>query len=74
METRPLSDDAPTLPTWAVLAQHPVDLEPQEISSLLAGCGEVAAEELELIEMRYQRAMALKNIEGLFAEGQLDCM
>jgi hypothetical protein len=31
-------------------------------------------EEFELIEMRYQQALALMNLEDLFAEGQLDCM
>jgi hypothetical protein len=29
-------------------------------------------DELELIEMRYQQALALKNLVDLFAEGQLD--
>jgi hypothetical protein len=72
METRPLSNEAPTLPTWSVLVQEALVLQPQEISTLLSGCGEGAEEELELIEMRYQQAMALMNLEGLFAEGQLD--
>jgi hypothetical protein len=31
-------------------------------------------EEFELIEMRYQQALALMNLEDLFAEGQLDCV
>jgi len=35
---------------------------------------DVTDEELELIDMRYQRALALMNLETLFAEGQLDCM
>jgi len=34
---------------------------------------EVSAEEFELIEMRYQQALAVLLLEGLFAEGQLNC-
>ena len=52
------------------------ELQPQEISALLKLtdlCG-VTDEELELIDMRYQQALALMNLETLFAEGQLDCM
>jgi hypothetical protein len=35
---------------------------------------EITEDEMEFIEMRYRQALALKNIETLFAEGQLDCM
>ena len=35
---------------------------------------EITDEELELIEMRYQQALALMNLEGLFADGQLNFM
>ena len=44
------------------------------ISTLLVlteRCG-ITDEEFELIEMRYQQALALLNLEDLFAEGQLD--
>jgi hypothetical protein len=34
----------------------------------------VTDEELELIDMRYRQALALMNLEDLFAEGQLDCI
>ncbi|MHB8477606.1 MAG: hypothetical protein ACYDBZ_15095 [Steroidobacteraceae bacterium] len=34
---------------------------------------EISAEELDLIEMRYQQALALLQLEQLFAEGQLNC-
>jgi hypothetical protein len=37
-------------------------------------CHETTDEEFELVEMRYQQAMALLNLQDLFAEGQLDCM
>src|SRR5208282_3658557 len=35
---------------------------------------EVTDEEIELIEMRHEQALALMNLEELFAEGQLDSM
>jgi hypothetical protein len=44
---------------------------------ILLTCAErcaVTDEELELIDMRYRQALALMNLEDLFAEGQLDCM
>ncbi len=34
---------------------------------------EATDDELELIEMRYQQALALNNLVDLFAEGLLDC-
>jgi hypothetical protein len=34
---------------------------------------EISAEEFELIEMRYQQALAVLRLEELFAEGQLNC-
>ena len=34
---------------------------------------EISAEEFELIEMRYQQALAVSQLEELFAEGQLNC-
>jgi len=34
---------------------------------------EVSAEEFELIEMRYQQALAVLLLEELFADGQLNC-
>ena len=33
---------------------------------------QITDEELELIEMRYQQALSLLNLETLFAEGLLD--
>jgi hypothetical protein len=51
-------------------------LQPQKISTLLTLRERrgVTDEEFELIEMRYQQALALMNLEDLFAEGQLDCV
>ncbi len=76
MVTPPLYTEARPLPAWSVLAQDHPELLPQEISTLLTLTARrgVTDEEIELIEMRYQQAVALKNLEALFAEGQLDCM
>ena len=49
-------------------ASAPSDLSPVEVTER---CG-VTDEEIELIEMRYQQALAILNLEDLFAEGQLD--
>jgi hypothetical protein len=43
-------------------------------SLMLTEVGEVTDGDVELIEMRYQQMLALKNLETLFAEGQLDRM
>jgi hypothetical protein len=45
-----------------------------DISTQLTKRRETTDEELELIEMRYQQALALMNLEGLFADGELNCM
>ena len=45
-----------------------------ETCSVMTQRREITDEELELIEMRYRQALALKNVEELFAEGQLGCM
>jgi hypothetical protein len=34
---------------------------------------EISVEEFELIEMRYQQALAVLQLEELFAEGRLNC-
>jgi len=44
-----------------------------EISTVMTKCRETTDEELEFIEMRYQQALALVNLEALFAEGLLNC-
>ena len=57
-------------------AQDHRELQPRHISVPLALTEprEFVDEELELIEMRYQQAVALMNLQDLFAEGQLDGM
>jgi hypothetical protein len=50
------------------------ELERPRVSILLTWAERCAVtdEELELIDMRYRQALALMNVEDLFAEGQLD--
>ena len=52
------------------------ELQPREISALLTSTEpvELADEALELIDMRYQQALALLNLQHLFTDGQLDGM
>jgi len=64
--------EAPALPACSQSAQGRRNLQPQEIVSLLTDCCETIDEELELIEMRYQQALALMNLQDLFAEDRLD--
>jgi hypothetical protein len=76
METSRLDTEARAWPAWSPPTQEHRQLQPQEISTLLTLTERrgVTDEEIELIEMRYQQALALRNLEDLFAEGQLDCM
>lgn len=57
-------------------AQDHRKLQPRHISAppVLTEPREFVDEGLELIEMRYQQALALMNLQDLFAEGQLDSM
>ena len=66
------------LPTYrATLTSTPsvstprLEIRTMEISSTTK-LGEASGDELELIEMRYQQALALRNLVELFAEGWLD--
>ncbi len=76
METLPLTTEAGALPAWFASTQERPELQADEISTLLTltELRETTDEEFELIEMRYQQALALMNLQELFAEGQLDCM
>jgi hypothetical protein len=76
METLPSDAESRASPGWFVSSQERRQPQPQLISTSLklTEIHDVTDEELELIDMRYQRALALMNLETLFAEGQLDCM
>jgi len=74
METLSLHAEPRALPAWSVSSQERRQPQPQLISTSvkLTEIRDVTDEELELIDMRYQRALALMNLETLFAEGPLD--
>jgi hypothetical protein len=57
-------------------AQDHREVQTRDISAplVLTEPREFVDEGLELIEMRYQQALALMNLQDLFAEGQLDDM
>jgi hypothetical protein len=74
METLPLHTEASALPARSQSTQARLEIKSMDISTLLTKRSETTDEELELIEMRYQQALALMNLEGLFADGQLNCM
>ena len=74
METPPFHTEASALPARSQSTQARLEIQSVDISTLLTKRRETTDEELELIEMRYQQALALMNLEGLFADGQLNCM
>ena len=71
METHPLYTKAHALPGRSVSTQSRLEIKSMEISTVMTKRRETTEEELELIEMRYQQALALMNLEDLFADGQL---
>ena len=73
METLPPYQEAHALPTRSVPVQARLEIHSMEISTVMTERREVTDEELELIEMRYQQALAIQNLEALFAEGLLNC-
>lgn len=72
METPASHDDMRPLSARSPATQ--VRLEIKSVEIVLTGLQEITGEELELIEMRYRRALAIANLEELFALGLLDCM
>jgi hypothetical protein len=72
----PLYTEPHPLPAWSASTQERPELIPQEIATLLTLTArrETTGEEFELIEMRYQQALALMDLQELFAEGQLNCL
>jgi hypothetical protein len=74
MERLSLFTEPPAKSTWFESTQERRDLPTREIVTLWMERREITDDEFELVEMRYQQAMALLNLQDLFAEGQLDCM
>lgn len=58
-------------PTWLTI-ESARELQPPEISTLLEQSAETNLDALELIDMRYRQTLAIQDLEGLFASGQLD--
>ena len=73
METLPPYQEVHALPTRSVPTQARLEIHSMEISTVITERREVSDEELELIEMRYQQALAIRNLEALFAEGLFNC-
>ena len=69
MEALPSPTDSGMSLAGLVAAKAHLELRPQQIFDLLAERRDTTDEELELIEMRYQQALALMNLQALFAEG-----
>jgi hypothetical protein len=74
MEMLPSYAEAHAIYARSLSVQERLELQPQEISSLLTLRLQSSGEEVELIEMRYRQFLALMELEALFAEGQLGCM
>jgi predicted RNA-binding protein with PIN domain len=74
MDTQRLYTEARALPARSVSTQARLKIKSMEISIVMTKRRQTTDEELELIEMRYQQALALNNLADLFAEGQIDCM
>ena len=74
METLPFCTEARAVTAGPILSHEPRELQLRNISTRLTKYREITEEEIEFIEMRYQTALALKNLEDLFPEGQLDCL
>ena len=68
MDTPPLHTEGSALPARAQSTQARLEIKSMDISTRLTKRRETTDEELELIEMRYQQALALMNLEGLFAD------
>jgi hypothetical protein len=73
METLPSFNEAHALTARPVSTLARLTIHSIEISTVMSERLEVTDEELELIEWRYRQALALLNLESLFAEGLLDC-
>ena len=72
METPASHDEMRSLSARSQAAQ--VRLEIKSVEIVVTGRYEISDDELDLIEMRYRRALAIMNLEDLFAQGLLDRM
>jgi len=72
METLRSFKKARASPARSVSTRTRLKVKSMEISAVRRKRRETIDEELELIEMRYQQALALTNLEDLFAAGLFD--
>jgi len=73
MTTPQIYSEARALPAASALAHEHWEPQSREIPALLTARLELVNEEFEFIELRYQQALALVNMEYIFAEGLLGC-
>jgi len=71
METLPSLNEAQAFTAGSVSTQALLEIQSMEIATTTHR--EATDEELELIEMRCQQALALLNLESVFADGLLNC-
>jgi predicted RNA-binding protein with PIN domain len=72
MEERPLYKEAHAFTARYLSTQARLEVKSMEITTVMTRRRETSDEELELIEMRCQQALALMSLEDLFAEGLLN--
>jgi hypothetical protein len=71
METASPHNETRSLPARSQSMQVRLQIKSIEIAPVI-GRLEISDDELELIEIRYRRALAITNLEDLFAQGMLD--
>jgi hypothetical protein len=74
METPSPYNDTRSLAARSHSTQVRLEIKSMEIARVLTKRREISDEELEIIEMRYRRALAIASLEDLFAQGLLDRM
>jgi hypothetical protein len=70
METQ--SQEGRTPSTRRAPTHARLEIKSVEVHAAMAKRSENTSEELELIEMRFQHALALATLEEIISEGQLD--
>jgi hypothetical protein len=69
METQSRQHEARALALHSRAQRPPLEIKTLEITRRR----DSGSEEFELLEMRYQHALAFMSLEELFAEGRLNC-
>jgi hypothetical protein len=74
METPSPYHETRALPARSEPTHVRLEIKSMEIAPPFTKRREISDEELEIIEMRYRRALAIANLEDLFAQGLLNCI